>query len=81
MLALSLLDAMFSIDRQGNWLRFLVAHGYLAKLCASQLWEDEGLIKMLRPLPESLRALYVHESRMVSVVCESECVCMCACRV
>ena len=66
MLALSLLDAVFSIDHHGNWLRFMVAQGYLAKLCASILWEDEGLQKTLHPLPETFRALYIHESRMVS---------------
>jgi nuclear pore complex protein Nup205 len=64
MLSLSLLDAVFSMDYQGSWLRFMVARGYLAKLCASLLWEDEGLQKMLHPHPEALRALYVHESKM-----------------
>ena len=67
MLSLSLLDAMFSIDRDGSWLRFIVSRGYLAKLAASLLWEDEALQKMLHPLPDTLRALYVHESRMVGL--------------
>ena len=66
MLSLSLLDAIFSIDHQGSWLKFLVTRGYLAKLCASLLWEDEGLQKMLHPQPEALKALYIHESKMVT---------------
>ena len=66
MLSLSLLDAVFSIDYQGSWLRFMVARGYLSKLCASLHWEDEGLQKMLHPQPEALKALYVYESKMVS---------------
>ena len=68
MLALALLDAVFSIDDHGSWLRFVVAHGYLAKVCASLQWEDEGLQKMLHPQPEALRAIYLHESRMVGVM-------------
>ena len=28
-------------------------------------WVGEGLQKMLHPHPEALRALYVHESKMV----------------
>ena len=65
MLALSLLDAVLAIDWQGHWLRFMVARGYLAKVCASVQWEDEGLQKMLHPLPEALKALYIYESKMV----------------
>lgn len=68
MLSLSLLDAIFSIDHQGSWLKFMVTRGYLAKLCASLLWEDEGLQKMLHPQPEALKALYIHESKMVTIV-------------
>ena len=67
-LSLSLLDAIFSIDHQGSWLKFLVTRGYLAKLCANLLWEDEGLQKMLHPQPE---ALYIHQSKMVTNSCHS----------
>ena len=48
------------------WLKFLSQHGYLHNLCASLQWEDEGLKKMLDPVPEALRALYIYESKMVS---------------
>ena len=68
MLSLSLLDAIFTINHQGSWLKFLVTCGYLAKLCASLLWEDEGLQKMLHP---QLEALYIHQSKMVTNSCHS----------
>lgn len=65
MLSLSLLDAILALDWQGTWLRFMSAKGYLQTLCASIQWEDEALQKMLLPLPEPLRSLYIYESKMV----------------
>ena len=65
MLSLALLDAIVTFDREGRWLRFMVAKGYLQKLCASVQWEDEALQRMLLPSPEPLKALYVYESKMV----------------
>ncbi|KAL5475599.1 hypothetical protein EMCRGX_G025430 [Ephydatia muelleri] len=64
MLSLALLDAIVTFDREGRWLRFMVAKGYLQKLCASVQWEDEALQRMLLPSPEPLKALYVYESKM-----------------
>ena len=66
MLSLSLLDAVVSIDWQNSWLKFMTEKGYLQTICASVQWEDEALQKMLHPLPEALRALYIYESKMVS---------------
>ena len=65
MLALALLDAVMALDWQGTWLRFMSARGYLQTICASIQWEDEVLQKMLLPLPEALRTLYIYESKMV----------------
>jgi len=67
MLALALLDAVMALDWQGTctWLRFMSARGYLQTICASIQWEDEALQKMLLPLPEALRTLYIYESKMV----------------
>lgn len=65
MLSLSLLDSILSTDRQNSWMKFLVSRGYLAKLCAGLVWEDEALQKIVHPLPDSMRPLYVHQSRMV----------------
>ncbi len=67
MLSLSVLDAVLGLDVQGVWLKFLTQHGYLQTLCASLQWEDESLRKMLHPVPEALRALYIYESKMVSM--------------
>lgn len=64
MLSLALLDAIVTFDREGRWLKFMVAKGYLQKLCASVQWEDEALQRMLLPSPEPLKALYVYESKM-----------------
>ena len=65
MLSLSVLDSVLSLDRQTVWLRFLTQRGYLQTLCASLQWEDDSLRKMLHPVPEALRALYIYESKMV----------------
>lgn len=65
MLSLSLLDAIAAIDWQGLWLKFLTVKGYLQTLCTSLQWEDQALQKMLHPLPEALKALYIYESKMV----------------
>jgi len=65
MLALALLDAVMGLDWQGTWLRFMSVRGYLQTICASIQWEDEALQKMLLPLPEALRTLYIYESKMV----------------
>ena len=67
MLSLSLLDSIISLDWQGSWLRFMSQRGFLQTLCASIQWEDESLQKMLLPVPEALKALYIYESKMVSV--------------
>ena len=66
MLSLSLLDAVVRNDWKYVWLKFLSHHGYLHNLCTSLQWEDDGLKKMLDPVPEALRALYIYESKMVS---------------
>lgn len=66
MLSLSLLDTIIALDWQSTWLRFMSQKGYLQNLCASIQWEDEGLQKMLSPMPEALKALYIYESKMVS---------------
>ena len=67
MLSLSLLDSIISLDWQGSWLRFMSQRGFLQTLCASIQWEDESLQKMLQPVPEALKALYIYESKMVSM--------------
>ena len=53
MLSLSLLDAVVHDNWKYVWLKFLSHHGYLHNLCASLQWEDDGVKKMLDPVPES----------------------------
>ena len=65
MLALSLLDALTALDWHSSWLHYTAAKGYLQSVCASLQWDDEALIKMLHPVPESLKTLYIYESKMV----------------
>lgn len=47
--------------------------GFLQTLCASIQWEDESLQKMLLPAPEALKALYIYESKMVSMCMNNYC--------
>ena len=41
--------------------------GCVCELVRVGVWVSEGLQKMLHPHPEALRALYVHEPKMVGV--------------
>ena len=66
MLSLALLDTVLRLDWHGVWLKFMSQRGYLQTLCASLQWEDDSLKKMLHPVPEALKALYIYESKMVS---------------
>ena len=66
MLALSVVNAMVTIDKRGNWQTFLSSKGYLRHFATSIVQEDQSLQTSLQPTPEPLRALYIYESRMVS---------------
>ena len=65
MLALSLLDGVIAVDWQGVWLSYASTKGYLQSVCASLQWDDEVLIRMISPVPESLKTLYIYECKMV----------------
>ena len=65
MLALSVVNAMVTIDKRGNWQTFLSSKGYLRHFAESIVQEDQSLQTSLQPTPEPLRALYIYESRMV----------------
>lgn len=68
MLSMSCLDAIMAIDVPGNWLTFMTSKGYLQHIIGSLLQDDEHLHNMLQPNPEPLRALYLFESKMVSLL-------------
>lgn len=64
MLALSCLDKLIELDPHSSWVSFLSGRGYLKHFIDSLLESDGQLESMLHAAPESLRPLYVYESKM-----------------
>ncbi|XP_064596049.1 nuclear pore complex protein Nup205-like [Liolophura sinensis] len=64
MLALSVLDALVGLDKYQQWLNFLSGKGYLQHLIDSLLNDDEPLQALLTNNLDSLRVLYIYESKM-----------------
>lgn len=64
MLALSCLDKLIELDPHSSWVSFLSGRGYLKHFIDSLLDSDGQLESMLHASPESLRPLYVYESKM-----------------
>ncbi|XP_030645807.1 nuclear pore complex protein Nup205 [Chanos chanos] len=64
MLALSVLDRILSIDRQGQWLLYMCNSGYLRVLVESLRQDDTALQTLLTPQPPLLKPLYIYESKM-----------------
>ncbi|XP_053108091.1 nuclear pore complex protein Nup205 isoform X2 [Hemicordylus capensis] len=64
MLALALLDRIFSVDKQHQWLLYLSNSGYLKVLVDSLADDDLKLQSLLTPQPPLLKALYTYESKM-----------------
>ena len=67
MLALASLDVIMSIDKRHHWLAYLTSKGYLDHLAEDLLQNDLQLQSMLHEHPAPLRALYMFESKMVSL--------------
>ena len=67
MLALASLDCILTIDHGGNWLSYMSTKGYLQHIVQSLVIDDQQLQMMLQPNPEPLRALYILESKIVSL--------------
>ncbi len=67
MLSLATLDAILKIDVHGQWLSYMASKGYVDHIVKSLLQDDEQLQAMLNPRPEPLKALYIYESKMVSL--------------
>ena len=66
MLALSVIDTIVGIDKQGNWLFFHSAKGCLRHMVESLAQNEQSLQESLQPSPELLRVLFIYESQMVS---------------
>ena len=65
MLALATLDSVLTFDLPQQWLAFMTSKGYIDHIVKSILQDDEQLQLTLSPHPESLKALYIFESKMV----------------
>lgn len=64
MLALSCIDLLLDIDNITQFIHFVSSRGYLAHIIDSLLKTDPRLCRVLDNQPESLKALYVYESKM-----------------
>eukprot|EP00057_Strongylocentrotus_purpuratus_P025366 XP_011679840.1 PREDICTED: nuclear pore complex protein Nup205 [Strongylocentrotus purpuratus] len=63
-LALSVIDAINSIDRRGHWLSILTSKGYLRHFIEGLVHMDQALQSCLQPTPEPMKALYIYESTL-----------------
>lgn len=64
MLALSCLDMLLDFDLVNSFVQFISKRGYLANLIDSLFKTDQQLCRVLDYSPDSLKALYVYESKM-----------------
>ncbi|XP_046996965.1 nuclear pore complex protein Nup205 [Schistocerca americana] len=64
MLALSCIGLLIELDPHTNWIAYLSSRGYLKYIIDSLLDADEKLVAVLEPVPRSVSALYVYESKM-----------------
>ncbi|XP_053673536.1 nuclear pore complex protein Nup205 [Anopheles nili] len=64
MLAMSCLDMLLSMDASIDIVEFIARHGYLSHIINSLLKKDGDLCRILQSNPNTLRALYVYESKM-----------------
>ncbi len=63
-MAFSTLDTLMSYDRKHQWLTFLCNSGFLNHWITEVKTKEDTLIALLNPAPESLRPLYVYESKL-----------------
>ena len=68
MLALSVLNMVVSIDRRGEWLNQAVSKGYLQHIVDSLYTDDQELQLCLAPQPDTLKAIYIFEAKMVRIL-------------
>jgi len=61
--AFSTLDVLLSYDRKHLWMDYIYQRGYLSHYVSSIKNKEEDLFSLLRPNPETLRPLYVYESK------------------
>lgn len=64
MLALACTDALLDLDTMSTFIQFIAQRGYLANMIDSLSKIDQQLCRILDAKPETLKALYVYESKM-----------------
>lgn len=64
MLALSCIDMLLDLDPMSNFVQFLTRRGYLTNIIDSLLKIDGQLCRILDVKPDTLKSLYVYESKM-----------------
>lgn len=64
MLALSCIDMLLDLDPMSNFVQFLTRRGYLTSIIDSLSKIDGQLCKILDAKPDTLKSLYVYESKM-----------------
>lgn len=69
MLAMSNVNKFISLKLQVNWVTFMATKGFLKYLIESILNSDNDLKAMLETVPDSLRAIYLYDTKMALIVC------------
>ena len=65
MMGMSVMDAVASLDWKHKYLMLMTSRGYLRVLVDQLLEEDAELQGVLSLQPQSMKALYLFESKMV----------------
>lgn len=72
-MGMSVMDAVASLDWKHKYLMLMTSRGYLRVLVDQLLEEDAELQGVLSLQPQSMKPLYLFESKMVCIKCESRC--------
>ncbi|XP_055390089.1 nuclear pore complex protein Nup205 [Condylostylus longicornis] len=67
MLALSCIDSLLDMDSFTNFVNFIAKRGYLTHLIDSLAKGDDSLCRVLKSIPDDMKALYVYESKMATL--------------
>lgn len=69
MLAMSSMNKFVFINVQVSWIKYLATKGFLKHLIESIQNSDNELKSMLETVPESLRSIYLYETKMALMGC------------
>lgn len=68
MMAMGVMDAIAALDWKHKYLMLMTSRGYLRVLVDQLLEEDSQLQSVLSLQPQSMKPLYLFESKMVYLV-------------